>query len=199
MSCARRRWCRASFATASAAGSMPRGREIEPLARGRPGAGRRATCARRGVEAVAVVLPARLCQPGARARRPRRCSSSSCPASSSASRPTSSREFREFERASTTVLNAFLTPVMDQLPRRAVGAARATARRASASRRDKPIMVMEASGGLMTVASARAQAGAHGAVGAGRRRRRQRARRRAGRRRTTSSPWISAAPAPTSA
>jgi len=66
------------------------------------------------------------------------------------------REFREFERASTTVLNAFLTPVItrylgslsERLVDRENGLGVA---------RDKPIMVMEASGGLMTVESARAK------------------------------------------
>ena len=65
-------------------------------------------------------------------------------------------EFREFERASTCVLNAFLMPVMDRYlgsftgllhdPLQGLGIAAGT-----------PVMVMEASGGLMTVASARAR------------------------------------------
>lgn len=65
-------------------------------------------------------------------------------------------EFREFERASTTVLNAYLMPVMDrylgsliellEAPKGGLGV-----------RRGKPVMVMEAAGGLMTVASARAR------------------------------------------
>ncbi|MFZ4807949.1 MAG: hydantoinase/oxoprolinase family protein [Hyphomicrobiaceae bacterium] len=65
-------------------------------------------------------------------------------------------EFREYERASTTVLNAYLMPVMDrylgsliellEAPKGGLGV-----------RRGKPIMVMEAAGGLMTVASARAR------------------------------------------
>jgi N-methylhydantoinase A len=66
------------------------------------------------------------------------------------------REFREFERASTTVLNAFLTPVItrylgslsERLVDRENGLGVA---------RDKPIMVMEASGGLMTVETALAK------------------------------------------
>ncbi|HEY3077453.1 MAG TPA: hydantoinase/oxoprolinase family protein, partial [Burkholderiales bacterium] len=63
-------------------------------------------------------------------------------------------EFREYERASTCVLNAFLMPVMDRylaslvalLGDRAKGLGIGAA---------TPVMVMEASGGLMTVASAR--------------------------------------------
>src|SRR5712691_1805544 len=63
-------------------------------------------------------------------------------------------EFREYERASTVVLNAYLLPVMERYlasltelladPVAGLGLAPAV-----------PVMVMEASGGLMTVASAR--------------------------------------------
>jgi N-methylhydantoinase A len=65
-------------------------------------------------------------------------------------------EFREYERASTVVLNAYLLPVMERYlasltelladPAEGLGLAP-----------DVPVMVMEASGGLMTVASARAK------------------------------------------
>ncbi len=65
-------------------------------------------------------------------------------------------EFREYERASTVVLNAYLLPVMDRYlasltelladPQAGLGVPR-----------DVPVMVMEASGGLMTVATARAK------------------------------------------
>jgi N-methylhydantoinase A len=63
-------------------------------------------------------------------------------------------EFREYERASTVVLNAYLLPVMERYlasltqlladPVAGLGLAP-----------DVPVMVMEASGGLMTVATAR--------------------------------------------
>ena len=65
-------------------------------------------------------------------------------------------EFREYERASTTVLNAFLMPVMDRYlgslvrlledPVEGLGMGQG-----------KPVMVMEAAGGLMTVDFARAR------------------------------------------
>jgi N-methylhydantoinase A len=65
-------------------------------------------------------------------------------------------EFREYERASTVVLNAYLLPVMECYlasltelladPAEGLGLAPAV-----------PVMVMEASGGLMTVATARAK------------------------------------------
>jgi N-methylhydantoinase A len=66
------------------------------------------------------------------------------------------REFREFERASVTVLNAFLTPVMASY----LGSLSARLYDAEAGLgvgRDKPIMVMEAAGGLMTVETALAK------------------------------------------
>jgi N-methylhydantoinase A len=66
------------------------------------------------------------------------------------------REFREYERASTVALNAYLIPIMDRYlasletllvdTDKGLGVLRGT-----------PVMVMEASGGLMTVASARAK------------------------------------------
>lgn len=63
-------------------------------------------------------------------------------------------EFREYERASTCVLNAFLMPVMD----RYLGSLTALLRDSSDGlgiADATPVMVMEASGGLMTIASAR--------------------------------------------
>lgn len=63
-------------------------------------------------------------------------------------------EFREYERGSTVALNAFLMPVMESYlasltelladPRQGLGV-----------KPDVPVMIMEASGGLMTVATAR--------------------------------------------
>jgi N-methylhydantoinase A len=66
------------------------------------------------------------------------------------------REFREFERASTAVLNAFLTPVMASY----LGSLSARLRDVEQGlgvARGTPIMVMEASGGLMTVETALAK------------------------------------------
>ena len=66
------------------------------------------------------------------------------------------REFREFERASTVVLNAFLTPVMASY----LGSLSARLHDAEMGLgvgRDTPIMVMEAAGGLMTVETALAK------------------------------------------
>jgi N-methylhydantoinase A len=66
------------------------------------------------------------------------------------------REMREFERASTTVLNAYLAPVMD----RYLGALTARLQDRDAglgTAPGTPVMVMEAAGGLMTVETARAR------------------------------------------
>lgn len=64
-------------------------------------------------------------------------------------------EFREFERASTTVLNAYLMPVMDRYLGSLIEIIESPD--GLGVRRGKPVMVMEASGGLMTVGSARAR------------------------------------------
>ncbi|MGU3495075.1 hydantoinase/oxoprolinase family protein [Xanthobacteraceae bacterium A53D] len=65
-------------------------------------------------------------------------------------------EFREYERASTTVLNAFLQPVMEGYLKSLSGLLQDKAE-GLGLRAEVPIMVMEASGGLMTLDSARAK------------------------------------------
>lgn len=65
-------------------------------------------------------------------------------------------EFREYERASTTVLNAYLRPVMDEYLRSLSGLPQDTDHGLGLAP-DVPVMVMEASGGLMTLESARAK------------------------------------------
>ena len=63
------------------------------------------------------------------------------------------REFREYERSSTTALNAYLIPVMDAY----LGSLSEmlVAEDGLGLAADVPVMVMEASGGLMTLPSAR--------------------------------------------
>ena len=113
---------------------------------------------------------------------PRRCWSGTCPASTVCISTDILREFREFERASTTVLNAFLTPVMT----RYLGSLSARLRDARDRARRRPRQADHGDGGVGRAddggVGAR-QAGAHRAVGAGGRRRRRRALRRADRRR----------------
>ena len=131
-----------------------RGREIEPLdtaALEQAAADMRA----QGVEAVAVVFLHAYANP-AHERAAKALLERPLPGVTVCISTDILREFREFERASTTVLNAFLTPVItrylgslsERLVDRETGLGVA---------RDKPIMVMEASGGLMTVESARAK------------------------------------------
>ncbi len=62
-------------------------------------------------------------------------------------------EFREFERGSVAVLNAYLMPLMDRYLASLVDMLEAAD--GLGVRKGTPVMVMEASGGLMTVASAR--------------------------------------------
>jgi N-methylhydantoinase A len=66
------------------------------------------------------------------------------------------REMREFERASTTVLNAYLTPVMARYLGALTGRLQDRARGLGIAG-EAPVMVMEAAGGLMTVETARAR------------------------------------------
>ena len=124
------------------------GREIEPLARDdlkEAAADMRA----QGVEAVAVVFLHAYANP-AHEREAKVVLERELPGVVISISTDILREFREFERASTVVLNAFLTPVMTKY----LGSLSARLRDAEGGLgvgRDKPIMVMEASGGLMTV------------------------------------------------
>lgn len=62
-------------------------------------------------------------------------------------------EFREFERASVTALNAFLVPLMERYLSSLVSKLRSPD--GLGLRVDTPVMVMEAAGGVMTVPAAR--------------------------------------------
>ena len=64
------------------------------------------------------------------------------------------REFREYERASTVVLNAYLIPIMDRYLA-SLETKLADTRSGLGLSPQTPVMVMEASGGLMTLGSAR--------------------------------------------
>lgn len=63
-------------------------------------------------------------------------------------------EFREYERASTTVLNAYLRPVMERYLQSLSGILR-DAETGLGLGEDRPVMVMDAAGGLMQLDSAR--------------------------------------------
>jgi len=130
------------------------GREIEPLALGELAAAA-ADMRAKSVEAVAVVFLHAYANP-AHEREAKAVLEQQLPGVVVSISTDISREFREFERASTTVLNAFLTPVIAGY----LGALSARLRERHTGLgvgRDRPIMVMEASGGLMTLESARAR------------------------------------------
>ncbi|HWE20230.1 MAG TPA: hydantoinase/oxoprolinase family protein [Hyphomicrobiaceae bacterium] len=132
----------------------PEGREVAPLDQG--GLAEAAADMRaRGVEAVAVAFLHAYANPAhelaARVVLERHLPGVAICLSSDIL-----REFREFERASTAVLNAYLTPVMA----RYLGSLSARLRDTEAGLgigAYTPIMVMEAAGGLMTVETARAK------------------------------------------
>jgi N-methylhydantoinase A len=137
------------------AGRMdPGGREIEPLSEAQL-IEAAADMRGRGVEAVAVAFLHSYADP-AHERAAKAVLERHLPGVAICISCDVLREFREYERASTTVLNAFLTPVMatylGSLSRRlndaeaGLGVGGGT-----------PIMVMEAAGGLMTVETALAK------------------------------------------
>jgi N-methylhydantoinase A len=106
-----------------------------------------------GVEAVAICLLHAYANPD-HERRAKAILAAALPGIAVCASTDILAEFREYERASTVVLNAYLLPVMERYlasltelltdPVEGLGLAPAV-----------PVMVMEASGGLMTVASAR--------------------------------------------
>jgi N-methylhydantoinase A len=130
------------------------GREIEPLNEAQlteAAADMRA----RGVEAVAVVFLHAYANP-AHERAARAVMERHLPGVAVCISSEILREFREFERASVTVLNAFLTPVMAKY----LGSLSARLHDAEVGLgvgRETPIMVMEAAGGLMTIETALAK------------------------------------------
>lgn len=130
------------------------GREIEPLNEEDVETAARAMAAA-GVEAVAILFLHSYAN-GSHERRAKAIIERLLPDVLVSASIEVISEFREYERASTTVLNAYLRPVMEGYlsslsrllvdPEEGLGLGP-----------DVPIMVMEASGGLMTLASARAK------------------------------------------
>src|SRR5437763_1096237 len=105
------------------------------------------------VEAVAICLLHAYANP-AHERRARTILASALPGIPVCISTDILAEFREYERASTVVLNAYLLPVME----RYLGSLAELLADPAAGlglKPDVPVMVMEASGGLMTVATAR--------------------------------------------
>ncbi|HXC29271.1 MAG TPA: hydantoinase/oxoprolinase family protein [Stellaceae bacterium] len=130
----------------------PRGREVTPLDED----GVRAIAARLkegGIEAVAICFLHAYANP-MHERRARRILVEALPGVPVCASTDILAEFREYERTSTVVLNAFLMPIMEHYlasltelladPAKGLGLGA-----------EVPVMIMEASGGLMTVATAR--------------------------------------------
>jgi N-methylhydantoinase A len=132
----------------------PAGSEVTPL--DEAGLGRLAERLRAdGVEAVAICLLHAYANPD-HERRAKAILSAALPGIPVCASTDILAEFREYERASTVVLNAYLLPVMDRyLANLAELLTDSEAGLRLAP--DVPVMVIEASGGLMTVATARAK------------------------------------------
>jgi N-methylhydantoinase A len=132
----------------------PSGREIGPLDEAALVAAA-ADMRARGVEAVAVAFLHAYANP-AHELRAKALIAGHLPGAAISISSEILREFREYERASTAVLNAYLTPIMA----RYLGSLSGRLRDAEAGLgigHDTPIMVMEAAGGLMTVETALAK------------------------------------------
>ena len=130
------------------------GREVVPLDEGRL-AEVAAAIRAAGVEAVAVMLLHSYANP-AHEHRARDLLAQHLPGIVVCASTDILSEFREYERASTAVLNAYLMPVMDRYLGSLVELL-ASPNGGLGLPLDKPVMVMEAAGGLMTVGSARAK------------------------------------------
>ena len=130
------------------------GREVTPLDEARLdeiGAALRAA----GIEAVAIMFLHAYANP-THERRARDLLGAQLPGVVVCASTDILAEFREYERASTAVLNAYLMPVMDRYLGSLVEMLAAEDGGLGLPA-DKPVMIMEASGGLMTVGSARAK------------------------------------------
>ena len=139
----------------TAAGRMDaQGREVTPL-READLIAAAADMARRGVQAVAITFLHSYAN-AAHERRAKAVLEQALPDVLVSCSVDVIAEFREYERASTTVLNAYLRPVMETYLRSLSGLLQDTAEGLGIDPA-VPVMVMEASGGLMTLDSARAK------------------------------------------
>ena len=129
------------------------GREVTPLDEGRLSEVA-AAIRTAGIEAVAIMFLHAYANPS-HERRARELLAAQLPGVVVCASTDILAEFREYERASTAVLNAYLMPVMDRYLGSLVEMLAAEDGLGVAA--DKPVMIMEASGGLMTVGSARAK------------------------------------------
>lgn len=106
-----------------------------------------------GVEAVAILFLHSYANP-AHERRARAILEEELPGVAVCASTDINAEFREYERASTTVLNAYLRPVMETYLRTLAGILQ-DGEEGLGLAADRPVMVMDAAGGLMSLDSAR--------------------------------------------
>ena len=138
-----------------------RGRNPSRADRRRTGSPGRSRCARSGAEAVAISLLFSFANPETERRVEAALRCLGVPISAS---HRILPEFREYERASTTVVNAYLAPAHAKLSAR-IWSSASTAQHAGGR-----VDVMQSSGGIISARLRSAGAGAHGAVGPGGRR-----------------------------
>lgn len=129
----------------------PDGTEIAPLDEGDVHAAAAAMAAA-GVATVAILFLHSYRNP-AHERRAKAILEAALPGVSVCASTDISAEFREFERGSTTVLNAYLRPVMDVYLRSLSDILRDPDGLGLGA--DRPVMVMDAAGGLMSLEGAR--------------------------------------------
>ena len=152
-----RRWCRAGVAWRCRSGSTRSGAVLMPARRG--GGARRAAerLGRDGVESVAVVFLFSYRSP-AHEQRAAEIVAAALPGVSVSVSHRITQEWREYERTSTTVVNAYIQPMLD----RYLGAfGRGLAGRGFGGQ----LLITQSNGGAFSVEAARHEAGAHDRVG----------------------------------
>lgn len=130
----------------------PAGEELEPLAEDDVRAAARAMAAA-GVESVGILFLHSYANT-AHEKRARAILEAELPGVAVCASTDINSEFREYERASTTVLNAYLRPVMETYLRTLSGILQ-DGETGLGLAADRPVMVMDAAGGLMSLDSAR--------------------------------------------
>ena len=128
------------------------GQEIEPLDEADVRAAARDMAAA-GVEAVGILFLHAYANP-AHEQRAREILEQELPGVAICASTEINSEFREYERASTTVLNAYLRPVMETYLR-TLSSILQDPEKGLGMGADRPVMVMDAAGGLMSLDSAR--------------------------------------------
>ena len=114
----RSRWCRATCGSRSPSACAPTARVAPHARRARRSRRRRAGWSTAGVDVDRRRVPARLRQPAPRGGGGAAHRASAIPTIAVTTSHEVAPEIREYERASTTVANAYIKPLAQQLPRR---------------------------------------------------------------------------------